>query len=191
MAREGDAMRPLVTALRKAVGALNDAGVPFLLGGGLACWARGAPESDHDVDLFLRPEHAERAAEVLAAAGMRIERPPEGWLFKAYDDDVYVDLIFEPSSGPVDDELFARADELVVRSVPMKVASVTDVLAAKLLALTEQDPDYGDVLQIARALREQIDWARLRAATDESPFARAFFTLAEGLHLVGDATSAR
>lgn len=191
MPRQRHALPRLVHALKRAAGPLREADIPFVLGGGLACWARGAHESDHDVDLFLRPEDAERAAEVLAGAGMRIERPPEGWLFKAYDGDVYVDLIFEPSSGPVDDELFVRADELVVRSVPMKVASVTDVLAAKLLALTEQDPDYGDVLQIARALREQIDWARLRAATDESPFARAFFTLVEGLQLVGEARSAR
>ena len=177
-------MRPLVTALRKAVGALNDAGVPFLLGGGLACWARGAPESDHDVDLFVRPEHAERAAEALAAVGMHIERPPEGWLLKAFDGDVLVDLIYRPSVGEVDDEMFARADELEVRSVPMQVAAVDDVLAAKLLALTEQSPDYGDVLKIARALREQIDWESLRRRTEGSPFARAFFTLAEGLGLI-------
>jgi len=191
MPRQRHALPRLVHALKRAAGPLREAGIPFVLGGGLACWARGAHESDHDVDLFLRPEDAERAAEALAAAGMRIERPPEGWLFKAYDGDVYVDLIFEPSSGPVDDEVFARADELVVRSVPMKVASVTDVLAAKLLALTEQDPDYGDVLEIARALREQIDWDRLRTVTDDSPFARAFFTLVEGLQLVGQARSAR
>jgi len=191
MPRQRHALPRLVHALKRAAGPLREAGIPFVLGGGLACWARGAHESDHDVDLFLRPEDAERAAEALAAAGMRIERPPEGWLFKAYDGDVYVDLIFEPSSGPVDDEVFTRADELVVRSVPMKVASVTDVLAAKLLALTEQDPDYGDVLEIARALREQIDWDRLRTVTDDSPFARAFFTLVEGLQLVGQARSAR
>ena len=181
----------LVHALKRAAGPLRDADIPFALGGGLACWARGAHESDHDVDLFLRPEDAERAAQVLAEAGMRIERPAEGWLFKAYDGDVYVDLIFEPSSGPVDDDVFARADELVVRSVPMKVASATDVLANKLLALTEQEPDYGDVLELARALREQIDWTRLRALTEESPFARAFFTLVEGLQLVDEPRAAR
>jgi nucleotidyltransferase DUF2204 len=191
MPRERHSLPQLVRALKRAAGPLRDADVPFLLGGGLACWARGAHASDHDVDLFLRPEHAERAAEALAAAGMRIEHPPEGWLLKAYDEEVCVDLIFEPSSGPVDDEMFARAEQLVVRSVPMRVASVTDVLASKLLALTEQEPDYGDVLEIARALREQIDWPRLRAATEHSPFARAFFTLADGLELVTEAGARR
>jgi len=184
-------MSPLVAALRKAVGALNDAEVPFLLGGGLACWARGAPESDHDVDLFVRPEHAERAAEALAAVGMQIERPPEGWLLKAFDGDVLVDLIYRPAVGPVDDAMFARAEELEVRSVPMWVAAVDDVLAAKLLAMTEQRPDYSDVLKIARALREQIDWEWLRQRTGESPFARAFFTLAEALGLFTTEPAAR
>ena len=175
----------LVDALKKAGGALQDAGVPFLLAGGLACWARGARETEHDVDLLVRPAHAERAADVLGAVGMRIERPPEGWLLKAFDDGVQVDLIFRPSTGPVGDEMFDRADELEVVAMPMQVASVSDVLVTKLLALSEQDPNFRDVLSIARSLREQIDWDFVRQHTSRSPFARAFVTLAEGLQLVG------
>jgi predicted nucleotidyltransferase len=174
----------LVDTLKRAGGALKDAGVPFLLGGGLACWARGARETEHDVDLFVRPEHAERAVEVLAGVGMRIERPPEGWLLKAFDEGVQVDVIFRPSTGPVDDDMFARADELEVVAMPMEVASVSDVLVSKLLALSEQDPNFRDVLSIARSLREQVDWEFVRDRTRNSPFARAFVTLAEGLQLV-------
>jgi hypothetical protein len=33
---------------------------------------------------------------VLDAAGFRIEHPPEGWLVKAWLDDVLVDLIWAP-----------------------------------------------------------------------------------------------
>jgi hypothetical protein len=36
---------------------------------------------------------------------------------------------------------------------------------------------------IARSLREQIDWASLWRRTCDSPFARAFFTLVEGLEI--------
>ena len=64
------------------------------------------------------------------------------------------------------------------------VASVDDVLVTKLLALTEQEPDFQAVLALARALREQIDWAFVRDASGDSPFARAFFTLVEGLGIV-------
>ena len=85
--------------MKRAAAALRDADVPFLLGGGLAGWARGGPPTEHDVDLFVRPDDAERALEALVGAGMKPERPPEGWLLKAYDGDTLIDLIFHPVGG--------------------------------------------------------------------------------------------
>jgi hypothetical protein len=55
------------------------------------------------------------------------------------------------------------------------------VLASKLLALKEHEVDYEDVMEIARALREQVDWQLLRTRTEASPYAKAFFTLADEL----------
>jgi hypothetical protein len=40
------------------------------------------------------------------------------------------------------------------------------------------------VLELARALREQIDWQTVRQRTEASPFAKAFFTLVEALGIV-------
>jgi hypothetical protein len=175
----------LLATLRKAAAALRAADVPFLLGGGLAAWTRGGPESDHDLDLMVRPRDADQALDVLARAGMRPERPPEGWLYKAWDEnDVMVDLIFEPVGLPVGDDLFARAEELEVVAVPMSVMSLEDVLVTKLLALDEQALDYKSLLQIARPVREQIDWNDVRRRTASSPFGRAFFVIAEGLGVV-------
>jgi hypothetical protein len=170
--------------LRKAAGALRHANVPFMLGGGLAVWARGGPDTDHDLDLMLKPEDAERALSVLEDEGMRAERPPEHWLFKAYDGDVLIDLIFEPSSLPIDDDVFARADELDVYAVRMLVMPIEDVLVTKLLAMGEHQLDYEAVLEIARILREQIDWRDVRDRTADSPYARAFFALVEELDIV-------
>jgi predicted nucleotidyltransferase len=174
----------LLGAMKKAGGALNEAGVPFVLGGGLACWARGAPKTEHDVDFLVKPEDAERARETLAAAGMRTETPPEGWLLKAYDDGVLIDLIFDPQDGPIDDGTFARAEELEVQAMRMKVAALEDVLVQKLLALKEQDPDFSSVLELARALREQVDWDEVRSRTQESPFAKAYFILLDELEII-------
>jgi predicted nucleotidyltransferase len=174
----------LLVAMKRAGGALNEAGVPFVLGGGLACWARGAPKTEHDVDLLVKPEDAERAHEALARAGMRTETPPEGWLLKAYADDVLIDLIFDPHDGPIDDGTFKRAEELEVQAMRMKVAALEDVLVQKLLALREQEPDFSSVLELARALREQVDWDEVRARTQESPFAKAYFTLLDELEIV-------
>ena len=174
----------LVDTTRKAGAALRDAGVRYALGGGLASWVRGGPKTEHDIDFFVKPEDAERALAALVDAGFRPERPVEEWLVKAYDGDLLVDLIFNPASGPVDDELLARADELEVAAVKMPVASLDDVMVTKLLALNEQEPDFGGCLEIARSLREQIDWDWVRERTAEAPFAAAFFTLVEELGVV-------
>ena len=184
MAEPDPDFEELLDAMKKAAGALREAEVPFVLGGGLACWARGAPKTEHDVDFLVRPEDAERAQHALVDAGMRAEKPPEGWLLKAYDGDVLVDLIFHPQGGPVDDELFDRAEDLEVYATRVKVAALEDVLVQKLLALSEQQPDYSSVLEIARALREQVDWGNVRTRTEESPFAKGYFTLLDELEIV-------
>jgi hypothetical protein len=179
-----DAFLELVETMKRSAATLRDAKVPVLLGGGLASWARGGPPTDHDVDFLVRERDVERAEEALAAAGFRLERPPEGWLVKAWDGDVLVDLIFHPAGGAVGDEHFERATTLEVAAQPLPVASVEDVLTTKLLALTEQEPDFGPVLEIARSLREQIDWVALRSQVERSPFGAAFFTLVERLGIV-------
>lgn len=180
----------LLATLKKAAAALRDAGVPFMLGGGLAAWARGGPESNHDLDLMVKPEDAEEALETLAAAGLRPERPPENWLYKAWDDNgVLVDIIFEPVGIPIDDDAFAGADELEVEAVGMLVMSLEDVLVTKLLALDEQNLDYKSLLQIARPVREQVDWDEVRRRTADSPYAAAFFALVEGLGIAESSPS--
>jgi hypothetical protein len=173
----------LEESLKKAVAALRDAEVPFLLGGSLAIWARGGPETRHDLDFVLREEDAGRALKVLEDAGMRPEKPPEEWLYKAWDGDVQIDLIFHPRGLEVDDEVIERGDFLHVLGITIPVMSVEDVLATKLLALTEHELDYTAVVRIARSVREQVDWRYLRERTRRSPYAAAFFTLSEELQI--------
>jgi hypothetical protein len=94
---------------------------------------------------------------------------------------VLVDLIFEPRGGPIDDEWLARADELDVYAVTMPVASLDDVLVTKLLALSEQNLDFSASLEIARAVREQLDWEEIRRRCAGHPYAEAFLFLVEAL----------
>ncbi len=133
---------------------------------------------------MIKPEDADGALEALAEAGMRPERPPEEWLVKAWDGDTLVDLIYCPKGLPMDDEVFARGQELSVLGMEIRVMALEDVMATKLMALTEHSLRYEGLLQIARALREQIDWQAVRSRTETSPFARAFFVLLEGLDIL-------
>jgi hypothetical protein len=175
----------MVDAMKDAVAVLQTHDIPFVLGGGLAAWARGGPRSEHDVDLLIREHDANKALSAFEEAGMRTERPPEGWLVKAWHDNgTLVDLIFSPAGGPITDETIERAPVIEVMALRLRVSSLEDLMTTKLLALNEQEPDFGGVLELARALREQVDWEDVRVRTEASPFARSFFTLVEGLGVV-------
>jgi len=176
----------MVPTLKRAAAALRDAGVPFLVAGGVASWVRGGPATDHDLDFVIKPEDAERALATLVDAGLRPERPPEEWLYKAFDGDVMVDLIFHPAGMEITDEVIARGEEREVDAMTMRVMLPEDLLVTKLMAMTEHTINYRSCLEIARALREQIDWDEVRQRTDSSPFGRAFFVIAEGLGVVGE-----
>jgi hypothetical protein len=178
------AFEAIEAALKKAAAALREAEVEFLLAGSLASWARGGPETHHDLDFIVKPEQAEVALEALAETGMRPERPPEEWLYKAWDGDLLIDVIFHPRGLPVTDEVIERGEELHVLGMTVPVMAIEDVLATKLLALSEHRVDYSDLLEVARALREQIDWRTLKMRTRGSPYAAAFFVLVEELGVV-------
>jgi len=181
--RHTGAFESLTATLKIAVATLRAAEIPFVLGGSLAAWARGGPEPQNDLDLMVKPQDAEAALKTLTDAGMRPERPPEEWLFKAWHGDVMIDLIFHPSGLDMTDEVFERADMISVLAVATPVMAIDDVMATKLMALNEHSLDYTSLLAIARAIREQIDWPALQARTRSSPYAQAFFTLAERLEI--------
>ena len=186
MAEHSPQLDDLLETLKKCAAALRDAGVPFMVGGGVAAWARGGPESIHDLDLVVKPADAERALEILEQAGLRTERPPEGWLLKAWDGDVLVDLIFKPQGMTIDEHAFERAELLNVKAMEVPVMPIADVMASKLMALNERWLDYDQLLKIARACRELIDWEDVRRPPCDSPFARAFFEIVDGLGISAD-----
>jgi predicted nucleotidyltransferase len=176
--------------LKRTVSALDEAEVPFLIGGSLASWARGGPDTTHDLDVIIRPQDAKRAQDALVAAGMRAEDPSESWLLKAWDGDVLIDLIHQPAGLIVDDELMANAECVNAAAMDFKVMAVEDVLFTKLNSLNEHYLDFSSPLQIARSVREQVDWDRLRERTAGSPYATAFFCLLDELGILENRTTA-
>jgi predicted nucleotidyltransferase len=183
MPSQSGEFKRIEVSLKKVGALLRDAEIPFALGGSLAAWARGGPESSKDLDFMIREADVDRALAVLADAGLRTERPPEGWLVKAWDGDVLVDLIHHALGAPITDEVLERAEKMSVFSLTIRVLSLEDLLSSKLLALNEHLLDYEPILTIARSVREQVDWQEVRARTAESPYARAFFALMNELDL--------
>jgi hypothetical protein len=84
---------------------------------------------------------------------------------------------------PLADALAAtRVHEVI--SVEMPVLDATDLMAQKLLALDEHYCDLAKILPVARALREQVDWAAVRKWTAGDPFAETVLFLLERLEVV-------
>ena len=179
-----ETMQAIAETMKTAAAAFREHDIPFLLAGSLASWARGGPETSHDLDFVVKPEDAERAIAALEQAGMEPERPPEHWLLKAWDGDIAVDIIFEPRGLEVNDEVIARGTVLHVLAMDVRVMALEDVLHSKLRALDEHSADFSGLIGLARAVREQVDWDDVRRRTEESPFARGFFVILEGLEVL-------
>jgi len=130
-------------ALKRVAVALKQTGRPFALMGGYAAWARGGPESGHDVDVIHR---------VTGRAATR--------------------------------DVVEEADELEVLSVLMPVLSATEILVQKMHVLSEHHCDLSEYVPVARSLREQVDWTRVRAETAANPYAEALLFLLERIEVV-------
>src|SRR5256885_4634684 len=182
--------KDLMTTLKRVAAVLKQTGIPFALAGGFAAYARGGTSSDHDVDFLLRERDVEAALKALAETGLRVDRPPEDWLVKVYDDDLMVDLIYRPVDRPVTDDTLADTAPISVSAILMPVISATVLMEHKLLTFGQHYCDFAKALPLARSLREQIDWGRVRKATEDSPYAQAFLVLLEqlGVSHEGDTT---
>ncbi len=169
-------------ALRQAASALKAHGPEFALAGSYALWAYGGPEPMHDVDFVVAEEDTEQAALTLAKAGFRIERTPEDWLFKAcVEQEFVIDVLHQLNGTPVDADAIAASEELDVLAIRMRVLAPTHVMTEKLNSLNEHHCDFTALLPVARAVREQVDWDRLRSDTAGNDFAVAFLVLADRL----------
>ncbi|PZH05429.1 hypothetical protein C1I97_18930 [Streptomyces sp. NTH33] len=170
----------------KQVGALlKRKGHAFALAGSVAAYAHGGSENlQHDADFCVRPADAEEVADTLREGGLTVHAPPEDWLIKAKCFDQDVDIIFELAHQPVSLEMLERAEELPVDSVRMPVLSPTDLLWSLVGAFSEHHCDFGAVLPVARALREKVDWDRVRRDCGDEPMPAAFFFLLERLNVI-------
>ncbi len=171
----------LICTLKRVARGLQDAGIPFVLAGSFAVYARGGGSRDHDVDFLIREKDVDAALTALVEVGFQAEVPSEDWLVKVYEKDCLVDLIFRPVQRPVTDETLADADLLSVNGCHMPVLSATELMIHKILSYGPHYCDFTRALPVARSIREQIDWARVRRETAHSPYAQAFLVLADRL----------
>lgn len=169
-------------ALKRAASALKAKGPEFALAGSYALWVHGGPEPVHDVDFVVAEPDVEWAATTLEEAGFRIERTPEDWLFKAcVGNDFVIDVLHRLNGVPIDSAVIGGAEVTEVLAIAMPVLTPTCVVTEKLTSLNEHHCDFASLLPGIRAVREQVDWDRVRADTAANHFAAAFLLLTDRL----------
>jgi len=162
---EHDPMDPAAADFyRRAMAALAAAGVPFLVGGAYAL-ARytGIARHTKDFDVFLRTDDLDRALAALAGIGLAVDRAFPHWLAKAYEGDLFVDLIYSSGNGVarVDDLWFAHAERGEVLGVPALLCPAEEIIWSKSFVMERERYDGGDVAHLLRCRARDLDWDRL------------------------------
>jgi Nucleotidyl transferase of unknown function (DUF2204) len=143
---------------------LESAGVPFLVGGSHALARHtGVDRRTKDLDLFILPEHLERATLAAVQAGMEAEVTHPHWLGKVRAGEVVVDLIFNSGNGlsPVDSSWFDHAPRARVLERELRLIPVEELLWSKLFIMERERYDGADVAHLLLGCAATLDWRRL------------------------------
>jgi Icc-related predicted phosphoesterase len=145
--------------------ALRAAGVPHLVGGGVALGrVADVARPPRDLDLLLRKRDLDAARAALGAAGFRTELTAPHWLAKAFGPGArFVDLIFDSGNGacPVDDAWFERATPGELFGVPVLLCPIEELLWTKSFVMERERFDGADVAHLLQAQADRIDWEHL------------------------------
>jgi hypothetical protein len=150
--------------------------------GSYALWAYGAPEPSHDVDLVVTESDVATAVTTLKDAGFAVEHPPRTGCSRLAPR--YGRGHIAPSERPTGETATLDcAEPRDVLAITMPVLPPTMVLIRKLRASHEHHCDFAKLLPAVRAVRERLDWERIRSQTADNDYAVAFLVLADRLGL--------
>lgn len=148
----------------RAMEIMDQSGIEYLVGGAYA-FERYTGISRHtkDFDIFMRREDADGALKAFEEAGYKSEMTFPHWLGKAYNGDLFVDIIFSSGNGiaEVDDEWFENAAEGTVLGYPTRLCPAEEIIWSKSFVMERERYDGADVAHLFRASAEDLDWQRL------------------------------
>jgi predicted nucleotidyltransferase len=149
---------------RRSVVALQDAGIPFLIGGAYVVEVyAGVSRQTKDFDLYLRPQHVDVALATLKREGYKTEKTFPHWLSKAECGRDCIDLIFRAGNGlcEVDDSWFERAQNSNFLGLQVKLCAPEEMIWMKAYIMERERFDGADVAHIFQSHAERLDWPHL------------------------------
>jgi hypothetical protein len=150
----------------EALRALDDAQLPYLVGGGYAmAFYTGIRRNTKDLDIFVRPGDHRRVLNTLAHAGFRTEYFYPFWIAKALpqDGDDFIDILYNSGNGlcVVDDDWFKYSTDVEVLGYATKLCPVEEQLWSKAFVQDRDRYDGADVAHLILHRGRTMDWQRL------------------------------
>ena len=155
---------------KRALGALNDAGVPYVVAGAYAIYEHtGIYRQTKDLDLFCEPQAVVPAMEALKEAGFRTRLEQGHWLAKALDDPYFVDVIYGMGNGLalIDADWYAHSKPAILAATPVRVAPPEELIWHRLFINERHRHDMADIAHLILTRGHLMDWDRLLAKTAE------------------------
>jgi putative nucleotidyltransferase-like protein len=149
---------------RKSMTVLQEANVPFLIGGAYVVEVyAGVTRRSKDFDLYVPPHHVDAAIDALARAGYKTEKTFPHWLAKAGCGRDYIDLIFRAGNGlcEVDDSWFERAHDGGLLGLHVRLCAPEEMIWMKAYIMERERFDGADIAHLLESCAERIDWPHL------------------------------
>jgi len=151
--------------------ALNDAGVRYVVIGGVAMRLQGASHRTDDFDVFYGRDAANLEAIVRALLPYRprLRGAPEGlpFIFDSRSLRNGLNFTFTTDIGAIDllgdtggmdfEGLWERSSSVTVNDIPVRIASVNDIIVMKRAANRPKDRDHIKSLEALRQLQNGGD----------------------------------
>lgn len=149
---------------RRALKAVNDAGVPYVIAGAYAIYEHtGIYRQTKDLDLFFEPSAVLPAARALHAAGFVMRLEDLHWLAKGMIGERFVDLIYGMGNGiaQIDSQWFQHSRPGVIAAQQVRIAPAEELIWHRLFISERHRHDVSDILHLLVCLGDTLDWERL------------------------------
>lgn len=155
---------------KEALEALNETGVPYMLGGAFALFHHtGIYRDTKDLDVFCRSGDYPTILKYFAARGYRTELTDVRWLAKVFKGDYFIDIIFDTVNNicTVDDSWFNHAAKGDFVGMPVLFLSAEELIWCKIYVQNRERFDGADVNHVILKTGKNLDWKRILSRLEQ------------------------
>lgn len=152
----------------KALEALCDFGVPFMVGGAFAVWHyTGWWRDTHDIDVYVTHENVSKAADALTSVGfMDIGEQADGdrcWIYHSAKNGLIFDVIWRFANlvNYITADWFDRASTGEFLDLDIKFVPIEELIWIKVFVINRHRCDWPDIMRVLQAQCKKLNWQRL------------------------------